>query len=520
MILIFLFAILLDKDRDFFNALALAALIILTIAPYSLFDISFQLSFVAVASILYITPAFISFKPKTTGMETKSVLIFKKVSHVLLVFIVTSVAATLGTLPLVAFYFNRISTIGPIANMVAVPLLGMLALPIALATIVAMPLSTMLAAVLVKISSFLVAISISIIGFFASIPGAYFSISAPTLPEIAVYYALLIALVKGVPVFRERSGEPVSRKKTLSPLWRCAIIAGCVIFFIADGFFLYWKDQCDGKLKVTFIDVGQGNAALIQCPRGKNILIDGGGFPKSSFDVGKYVVAPFLWHERIKNIDVVVLTHPHPDHLNGLIFVLKNFNVREVWSNGQGSTSSSYRGFVETLKEKHIPHRVVSAKTAAVNMNGVSIRLLNPPVPLLGDVDDFRNYDTANDLSMVMKITFDRVGFLFPADISSRTEACLLGENKAMAAQVLLVPHHGGFRSSSVPFLQSVQPRVAVISCGRDNIYNLPHPNVLERYKKMGTTILRTDRNGAVIVETDGTNINYKVRKRAVNQSL
>lgn len=513
MILAFLFAVLLDKDRDFFNTLALAALIILVITPYALFDISFQLSFVAVASILYITPIFISFKPEIDGMETKFVLLFKKVSHILLIFVVTSAAATLGTLPLVAFYFNRVSAIGLIANMAAVPLLGMLALPIALATIVAIPISKMFAAVLVKISSFLVAISISIINFFASIPGASFFITTPTLPEIAVYYLLLMTLVKGTSLIREKSYETASRKKPSSSLWCVIIIAGCMIFFIADGIYLYWKDQHAGIIKVTFIDVGQGNAALIQCPQGKNILIDGGGFPESSFDVGRYVVAPFLWHERIKNIDTVILTHPHPDHLNGLIFILKNFNVREVWSNGRNSTALSYRDFMGTLKEKHIPHRFASEEEAPLNMNGVTIRILNPSGSLNSDDDNSQAYDFTNDSSLVVKLTFGKVGFLFSADISCRSEARLLKENQDLASQVLLVPHHGGFKSSSIPFLQRVCPRIAVISCGKDNIYNLPHPDVLTRYQKIGATILRTDRNGAITITTDGTNISYSAHR-------
>jgi competence protein ComEC len=512
MILTFLIAILLDKDRDFFNTLALAALIILVIAPYSLFNISFQLSFVAVASILYITPTFISFRPEITGLETKHVLFFKKVSHIILLFIVTSAAATLGTLPLVAFYFNRVSTIGFIANMAVVPILGMLALPIALATIVAMPISQMIAVSLVKISSFLVSISISIIDFFASIPGASFFITTPTLPEIAVYYLLLMAIVKRISLIGKKADESASSRKPSSSFWCGIIIAVCVIFFIADRIYLYWKDQDAGNLQVTFIDVGQGNAALIQCPQGKNILIDGGGFPESSFDVGKYVVAPFLWHERIKNVDTVILTHPHPDHLNGLIFILKNFNICEVWSNGQNSTAPSYRAFTETLKEKHITHRIVSGKMAPLNMNGVTVRILNPPGYFNSVVDNSQTYDFTNDSSLVVKMTFGRVGFLFPADISCRSEARLLKENQNMVSQVLLVPHHGGFMSSSLPFLQHVYPRIAVISCGKTNIYHFPHPDIITRYQKMGAMILRTDLNGAITITTDGTNINHRVQ--------
>jgi competence protein ComEC len=246
-------------------------------------------------------------------------------------------------------------------------------------------------------------------------------------------------------------------------------------------------------------------------PGGKKILVDGGGMYDNSFDIGKYVVAPFLWHERIRHIDIVVLTHPHPDHLNGLIYILTNFNVNEVWTNGETAESDTYQDFMKIVNEKNITHRLMSERVGDIRINNVTISILNPAGTIALKNDLTRRFDKTNNDAIVMKIAMGNVSVFLPADISEPSEMRIIDAHKDIRSHVLFAPHHGGFTSSTAPFLNRVQPEIAVISCGRDNVYNDPHPDVLTRYFRRGTRVLRTDINGAINITTDGTNVAYNV---------
>ena len=512
MILTFLVAILFGKERELFNTLALAAFVILVVSPASLFDISFQLSFTAVAAILFIAPRLTSLIPKGGMDETDKIRYYRKI----LLFIIVSLSATLGTIPLIAFYFNRISTVILFSNILIIPIIGFVVLPLGMATIVTAPISTSLAVIFIKVSSFFVGVSISIVEFLATLPFSSFFVTTPTLIEITAYYLLLITTVKLIDVWKENNNPP------LPPFKKGGIkgFAGLkiafvllIMFFVADGIYIQIKDTNRGHLKTTFIDVGQGSSTLVEFPGGTKMLIDGGGFYNKSFDVGRYVVAPFLWHERIKKVDIVVLTHPQSDHLNGLIYILDNFDVREVWSNGETARTETYRKFIKTIKEKHITHRIVSQDTPEKRIGGVIIRILNPENPITKKDSSVR-FDIVNNNSLVMKLTFRKVSFLLPGDISEPAESRLVKSVANLKSDVLMAPHHGGFTSSTPSFLKRVRPEIVVFSCGVDNVFRDPHPDVLKRYKTIGSKIFRTDRNGAVTIITDGKNVSTQVFKK------
>jgi competence protein ComEC len=522
MILTFLVAILCDKERELFNALALAAFAILVISPGSLFDISFQLSFTAVAAILFIAPRLSSLILKGNPDENSYL---KKARLSIFFLIVTSISAILGTIPLIAFYFNRISTITLFSNVLIIPIIGFVILPLGMVTIATAPISISLATLLIKISSFFVGISISIVNFLAKLPFSSFFITTPTLIEITVYYLLLITTVKLIDVWNENN-SPISifskGEIPLNPSFkkgggkyrglRIAFIF-LIMFFVADGIYLQTRGANTGHLKTTFIDVGQGSSTLVEFPEGTKMLVDGGGFYDESFDVGRYVVAPFLWHERIKKIDIVVLTHPQSDHLNGLIYILDNFNVREVWSNGETADTKPYEKFGEIIQKRGIVHRILRKDTPEKRIGTVTIKILNPEKSIIKDGDSIQKFDVVNNNSLVMKLTFGKVSFLLPADISEPTESRLVSANIDLKSDVLMAPHHGGFRSSTPPFLNRVRPEIVVFSCGA-NILRAPHPDVLERYKMIGSQIFRTYKDGAFTIITDGDNISTRAFKK------
>jgi competence protein ComEC len=503
MILIFLAGILMHKERDLFNTLALAAIIILLISPLALFDISFQLSFIAVASLIFVSPLLTQLtRGETAEGIAKPACLARRIVNYLLIFILVTISATLGSTPLIVYYFNGFPLVTLPANFLIVPLLGMVTFTMGMAVMISLPLSSALAAFLVKMTSIPAKLSIEAVNFFASLPGSYVNISTPSLPEIISFYLLLIILVI---IIRDKveNKSAASGKAARRPLFLKLALLALIIFFIGDALYLAIGQNFRRHLEVTAIDVGQGSATLIRLPAGENILIDGGGSASGSFNVGKYVVAPYLWRQRITELEAVVLTHPHPDHLQGLLYILEKFTVHEVWTTGYTAEDELYKNFLRLLKEKACIHRIMGVETEPFRINGVAIDILNP-AQALNTVDHTINFHDTNDSSLAVRLTFGKISFLFPGDISGAIEKRIIAEGRTVKSDVIFVAHHGGFTSSTLPFLQAVKPQVAVVSCGKDNVFNLPHPDVLKRFEALPARILRTDSNGAVSITTDG----------------
>jgi competence protein ComEC len=270
-----------------------------------------------------------------------------------------------------------------------------------------------------------------------------------------------------------------------------------LIFLAGDAAWLHRKLENRDALRVTFLDVGHASCALVEFPGGKRMLVDGGGFYDDRFDVGRYVVAPFLWHERIGTIDTVVLTHPHPDHVGGLPYILENFDVSEVWTNGDESLVDSCAALKERMRQRGIVPRHLTAKSAPVEIGGVRIRVLNPGTG--ASADTTLGDREINERSLVLQIRWGETSFLLPSDIGEPTESTLASRHKNLQSEVLLAPHHGSPYSGSQPFLRAVRPGTIVISTGRG-----VRDDVLERYRHTGAAVWRTDVHGAVRVATDG----------------
>jgi competence protein ComEC len=500
MALVFLCALFLGRKKDNYNTLVLAALIILVIWPAALFDISFQLSFTAVLAIIHIVPRFSKFSlPLLEGLP----LWCRKILRHIYLSIIVCVAATLGTLPLIVFYFNRVSAITIIANLILVPLLGTVALAFSMAFILCAFFSPVIAGFFIKISSFFVQISVYFIDYLASLSWSSFSFTMPNIYEIFMFYLLIYISLHIIDLRNISSGI---KKDFLArhPLFLKIIVLSLIIFFLADAIYLLNRDKISGDLRVTAIDVGQGSSILVRFPGGKTMLIDGGGFSDSSFDMGKLVVAPFLYHERIDKIDIVVLSHPHPDHLQGLLYITDNFDVQEIWSTGLRLDDEIFRQWEKIISQKKIKVKYLSAQFPAREINGVKLNILWPLKPLKVDVSD-QFYDMVNDESMVIKINYGQISFLLPADISAAVEKKLIKSGQNLHSDVLFVPHHGSSRSSSSDFLRKVSCRSALISAGKNNPFRHPHPVILKRLTEANVNILRTDRDGAITVTTDGT---------------
>jgi competence protein ComEC len=269
------------------------------------------------------------------------------------------------------------------------------------------------------------------------------------------------------------------------------------------------KDSFQKDLKLTFVDVGHGDSILIEFPKGKKMLIDGGGLYEDRFDTGKSVIAPFLWQKKIRKIDILVLTHPDPDHVKGLNFIASQFPIGQFWENGLETQSEPYLRLKETLRQKQIHTQSLNEETVPQIINGVDISALNPPgwnaalrkVPKPSDL---------NNSSLVLKLQFKNVSVLLAGDIEKEAEGWMLRKGYPLGADLIKVPHHGSSSSSSPLFLEKVKPAYAVVSVGERNIARLPHPDVLKRYEQLGSRIFRTDKQGAITVVTDGKRIEVR----------
>jgi competence protein ComEC len=253
------------------------------------------------------------------------------------------------------------------------------------------------------------------------------------------------------------------------------------------------------EMRVTFIDVGQGDSALLEGPRGFVMLVDGGGRYDDSFDTGARVVEPVLRARGIARVDLVVLSHPHPDHLNGLLRVLARFEVGRLWTSGDDGHNPRYG---ELLALAH-QHGVPTPVPARFESKGMRIEPLGPWV---GDVVGPPPGLDANNASLVVRASYAGHAVLFTGDIGIDGEAELVARGETglgIASDIVKVPHHGSRTSSGDEFLAAVQPSMAVVSVGRHNTFHLPSSATMARYAARGVRVRRTDLEGAVTVAVD-----------------
>ena len=501
---VFLMAFLFEKEQDPINTLAMAAMIILVAYPPSLFSISFQLSFIAVLSIIYGWSLRYINSTGNKGMIKKGWGI--RILERLFSFALVSFFAILGTLPLVMFYFNQISLVGIVANLLIVPIIGFVVIPLGLISVLLYPLSIFVATICIKMSAGVVAHTLDIVHYIAGLPFAAIKTITPNFFEIGCYYALGWSILRLVG-FRRRS------RKNGVPGRRTAAIVAVVIIFAGSVDTCYWVYNrfWRNDLRVTIIDVGQGSSALVELPGGRCFLIDGGGFSDNSiFDVGARIVAPFLWHKKIKTIDTIVLSHPNADHLNGLLYIARHFNVKRLWCNSDSTDINSYREFMEIIKKNRIETVAFKDMPRSYKINGARFKILYPPKDYI-DKRKNEKWRNINNNSLVIKISFGSKSILFPGDIMACAEREIVATHgDELKSTILIAPHHGSKTSSTTMFLQKIKPEIVIISAGWKNSFRFPNQSVLKRYNENNCRIFRTDKNGALAISIDDQALKIK----------
>ncbi|HZL21017.1 MAG TPA: ComEC/Rec2 family competence protein, partial [Polyangia bacterium] len=476
-------ALLVGRSASAAPTIAAAALVLLIAHPLQIFDISLQLSVASVAGIALLARRLGPSAASVDGPHRRALRWLWR-------FGAATAAATAATAPLVAHAFAEVAPLAPLGNLALVPLVEMAVVPAGLAGAAAAAIWTPLGRPPLALAALAARLALAIAAAFRAHAPLWVCRSPNGLETLALTAAGALALA----AWGARRGG--SRPLAIAALV-CALIATGSL--AGRGLHRRWSSG----LTVTFLDVGQGDAAVIEAPGGATMLIDGGGTRDGQFDTGARIVEPFLRARGIGRLQVVALSHPHPDHLNGLFRVLERFEVGAFWSSGDDGHNPEYRRLVALARQRGVP--IPEVVTTA--LGGARIEPLGPYV------DDRVGAPvglSVNDASLVLRVGFAGRALLFPGDLEADGEGELVGRRdlgQIVAADVLKVPHHGSRTSSSDELVAAVAPRLAVMSLGWHNQFHFPAPEVLARYAAAGARVLRTDRDGAVTitVAADGT---------------
>ena len=421
--------------------------------------------------------------------------------------IVLSAVIQWGMSPLLAQDFHRVSLAGPLSNIPAVILTGLI-VPLGFLTLAATFVWARLAAVLARAVASCTSLLLGTVEWFSRLPRVSYRIPEPPVWLIVVFFALFAILAAAARVAVSRRSGRIARRQLAPPVapveWASAVALAALTVLVASHPFPPRLER--GKLEATVLDVGQGDSIFAAFPDGRTMLIDGGGLSgservggyRSGTDVGEEVISPYLWSRGLKRLDVVALTHAHHDHLDGLYSILENFRVGELWI-GRDEVTPAFKSLLAEARSRGIPivHKMRGDVFTAGNTTG--------EVVWPTDISLVRT--ASNDDSLVLRLSDARVRFLLAGDIEQHVEEQLVGERTPLTADFLKVPHHGSKTSSTDAFLAAVDPRVAAVSVGESNAFGQPAESVVERYDARGVRLLRTDRDGAITAITDGRNL-------------
>ena len=463
------------------RVLVLAALVLSVVTPGAPLEISFQLSFVAVIGLVAANERWARARDDEAGSP-------HRIRSAVFAALLTPAAALVATAPLTALHFNRLSLAGIVTNPVAVPVCGLPATVLGLVGATTAQVSDEAARVVFGLSFWPLWALYEIATAAAQLPGASLRMPTPTLLEVALAYAAI-----AVPWIPER-------------LRRASLLAIVVVVSVDGGFWIRER-LLSPYLRFRFLDVGQGDATVVELPGRAVIVVDGGGFPNSDFDVGERVVARYLWTRKILRVDALVVTHGDFDHQGGLHALSREFSPKELWRNANEADSPRLESLSRSIRERGGRVRTVHAGEILLRHGELAIECLHPPPRILGL--------SANDASLVLRVSFRGLSILLTGDVEARGETILNGSATLDPVTLLKVAHHGSRTSSTDTFLQRVRPRTAVISAGAGNRYGFPHPEVMARFRALGGRILRTDRDGSIAVTSDGRRFDVSPFSRA-----
>ena len=508
MISAMLCAEMLGTKATSWQTLGYALFITLSIEPSALGDASWYLSFSCVFAIVHIAAAIevLILERHIPGMIAKSLAI--------------TCAAQIGTWALITAQFHQISFVAPLANLIAVPQ-ALLALSLAPLLFIgnALHCTVLTAAAATPLHIVLLSI-LAVVRACAHLPIASINVRTPALWTLVCYECTLAisawicssAAVTHLIAFAHLARAyitPRQRKLIVKIAFHPALRRRCAIILLIIASVTVYASTCcyPRELRITMLDVGQGDGIVIETPHGHTILIDTGGrlelhahaFAQSPAEVAAMrVLLPFLQYEGITHIDVMLLTHPHGDHAGGAAPVLRSLPVQVFLDSGQSYTGNAYQDAVREAVRTHVP-RIIAERGQVISFDdGVILHVLAPAQPLFRD-----GRNDINENSIIVMLTYQHIRMLFTGDAGEQAETRLLAQGDDLHADFLKVGHHGSAYASSAAFLQAVHPRIALISVGQHNLFHHPALPTLQRLRTVGAQVYRTDQCGAIIVRSD-----------------
>ncbi|MDD6133600.1 MAG: DNA internalization-related competence protein ComEC/Rec2 [Selenomonadaceae bacterium] len=465
-------ALALEREKAAGHILLLTGIAMMAVSPLLLFHISFQLSFLATAGLLFLAPGI----RKWFRLHGMPELVAGSMA--------ITMAAQAATLPVLAWYFNQLSLSSLLANLLAVPVIELILVAALFAGLAALVLP-LAGAVLFTGVSLLLGVVVEIVRILARLPASQIWVPSPNAVGMTGYYLLL-----GWFLLKQDQRKFLCQQ--LGRQGHLLAAAGVLSILVFAG----WRYAHPPELSVHFVDVGQGDCCLVVTPGGHAFLFDTGGTRDGTFDVGGRVVVPYLLHYGVRNLDAVFLTHAHEDHAAGCGSILHKLPAGKVYTAGEGLPAYA-RSMRLGDNDPVLSKLEVARQGSRLQIDGVTIEVLYAP-ELSADMAD------GNEASNVYRVSYGRASFLLTGDLTSANEHCLLQQGIHPESTVLKAGHHGSDTSSSEEFLQAVQPGFAVFCVGRDNRFGHPKATVLRRYQEAGIKIFRTDEDGAVVFHTDG----------------
>jgi len=487
------------RRTDGLTALFVAAAACAALDPAATHDLALQLSVAGVAGMLVLADPLRDFLPRPLPRLPApgrfSEIAGRVAEHGLRLACATG-AATLCTGPLIAAAFHRVSLATVAANTIGLAP-GLLAIPVASLAVPVQALFAPAALPLLWAADHLAGLTLLAARGFAALPYARIVVAAPA-PWTALLWWAAALLLAGYPAPLGAGSRP--RRPAPRARLRRALFPVCAL--LCTGFVHAASPRLSSSLRVTFLAVGQGDAAVVQLPGGGALLVDGGGdlrgLAPPGADVGSRIVLPALAELGVSRLDAVVLTHPHPDHAGGLFAVLDQLRVGELWVTGEAGPGRLGDLLRERAQARGVPVREPAPGT--VEMGGVRIEILR-----LG----WHPSRSTNDNSLVLRLVHGSVAVLLAGDVEALAEAELAQSGRDLRADVLKAGHHGSRTSSTDAFLRAARPAHVVFSVGAHNPFGFPHLEVVERAGSLGAATWRTDA-GAVTAVSDGHTVELR----------
>ena len=468
-------AYILNRSSNLFNSLALAALIILLINPWDIYTAGFQLSFSAVLSIGVIFPFF---KRKIEELNIKNNLL-----KYFILLLVVSLCVEIGTLPVMVSYFRKLSLISAGANLVVIPLIGLIIL-IAIVTLLLDIISPLIAGIYAAANELFTYALFKLIKTAGSLDYSFIWVRNFSNYDTLIFYSFLILFLYYYKRFQSTAAKFI------------------LFFLVVINFFLFSElDNKEllqpGKLNIIMVDVGQGDSFLLCFPDGKTALIDGGP-AYSYFDAGERTLIPLLDYLGINKIDYGFISHLDADHYGGFVSLIHNNRIKEIYKPALDSTDINDMKLEKYLSQNKIP--ISYYHKEILKLNNLRIYFLH---------NSLTRYESKNNRCGVIKIVYGKNSFLFPGDAELKREKLLVKKyNSFLDSDLLKVSHHGSSSGTSGQFLNVVKPRISLISAGIGNKYGHPSAKTLDRLREAKSEIYRTDKLGAVFLSSNGEAIN------------